>query len=153
MVDTNPKSTASIGGHPLHPMVVPFPIAFFVAAFLTDIAFAKTGQAGWATASVWLLGAGLVGAALAAILGLTDFLGEPRIRALRPAWLHMIANVVAVLLELVNLYLRLGQNVADAAVPPGGLVLSGLVVVLLLFSGWMGGELVYRGRVGVGDRL
>src|SRR6188768_2201636 len=78
----NPKSTASIAGHPLHPMLIPFPIAFFVAAFVWDLAFWRTGNAFWATAALWLLGAGLIMAALAAVVGLVDVLSEPRIRAL-----------------------------------------------------------------------
>src|SRR4051794_34267830 len=69
----NPKSTVSIGGHPVHPMLVPFPIVFFVSTLATDIAYAKTSNVLWATAGVWLLGAGLVMAALAALAGLGDF--------------------------------------------------------------------------------
>jgi len=64
-------------------MLIPFPIAFFVFAFLCDLAFWRTGDGLWATAALWLLGAGLIMAALAAIFGLIDFLGEPRIRALQ----------------------------------------------------------------------
>ena len=59
----NPKSTASIAGHPVHPMLIPFPIAFFVFAFLCDLAFWGTADAFWATAALWLLGVGLVMAA------------------------------------------------------------------------------------------
>jgi uncharacterized membrane protein len=63
----NPKSIASIAGHPLHPMLIPFPIAFLVAAFAFDVAFWQTANTFWASASVWLLGAGIVMAALAAV--------------------------------------------------------------------------------------
>jgi len=80
---TNPRSTASIAGHPIHPMLIPFPIAFFVATFVCDVVFWQTSNAMWATAAVWLLGAGIVMAALAALAGLPDVLGEPRIRAQR----------------------------------------------------------------------
>ncbi len=99
---------------------------------------------------MWLLGAGLVMAALPALAGFTDFLGERRVRALRDAWMHMIGNLVAVLLEAVNFYLRWAGG-AEAAVAPAGVVLSGVVVVLLLFNGWKGWELVYRHRVGIAD--
>ena len=57
-------------------MLVPFPIAFFIGAFLADIAYLTLGDPFWATAAAWLIGAGLVGAALAALAGFTDFLGE-----------------------------------------------------------------------------
>jgi uncharacterized membrane protein len=145
----NPKSTAKIAGHPLHPMIIPFPIAFFVAAFACDVAFSRTGHSAWPTASLWLIGAGLVMAAVAALAGLTDFLGSRQIRALRPAWLHMIGNVIAVVLELINFLLRYRNG--TAAVPPTGIVLPGIAVLILLFTGWMGWEMVYRHRVGIAD--
>src|SRR5438067_5257433 len=84
----NPRSTASIAGHPIHPMLIPFPIAFFVATFVCDLVFWATGNTSWADATLWLLGAGLIMAVLAAVAGLTDFLGEPQIRALDTAWWH-----------------------------------------------------------------
>lgn len=146
----NPQVTAKIAGHPIHPMLIPFPIAFFVGTLAADIAFWRTGDAFFARGAVWLLGAGLVMAALAALAGLTDFLGSRAIRALRPAWQHMIGNVTAVVLEAVNLALRLGDPAG--AVVPTGLGLSLAVTLLLLFNGWKGWEMVYRGRVGVADR-
>jgi uncharacterized membrane protein len=96
----NPRSTASIAGHPIHPMLVPFPIAFFVGAFVTDLVFWRTGVAFWSAASFWLLSAGLVMAALAAVVGLIDVLSDPRIRML--AWWHVGGNVLAVLISLYN---------------------------------------------------
>jgi len=79
------RSTARIGGHPIHPMLVPFPIAFLIGALLSDLAYAGTRNAFWATASAWLVGAGVVGGVLAALAGVTDFLGNERIRALNDA--------------------------------------------------------------------
>ena len=149
MDGSNPRSTAKIAGHPIHPMLIPFPIAFFVGTLAVDIVYSQTGGPFWATAGRWLLGAGLVMAALAATAGLTDFLGEPRVRALRAAWHHMIGNIVAVLAEIVNLWQRLEQG--DAFVVPTGLVVSAGVTLLLLYNGWRGWEMVYRGRVGVAD--
>ena len=150
MSDINPHSTAKVAGHPLHPMIVPFPIAFFVSAFVTDLVYLNGASRGWATASMWLLGAGIAMALLAAVLGFTDFMGDRRVRNLRHAWWHMIGNLIAVVLEAVNVYLRSTQGV-EAAIVPAGAALSGVVVVLLLFNGWMGWELVYRHRVGVSD--
>ena len=144
----NPRSTAQIGGHPIHPMLIPFPIVCFVGAFVTDIIFLRSGDAGWAEASRWLLGFGLGTAALAAIAGLIDFMGDDRIRRLNHALQHMIANVAAVVLEVVNLAIRFGN---DDAVGGLGVYLSGVVVLLLLFSGWRGGDLVYVHHVGVHD--
>jgi uncharacterized membrane protein len=143
----NPKSTAQIAGHPLHPMLIPFPVAFLVATFVCDLIFWRTGNAGWSAASMWLLGAALVMAALGAVTGLTDFMGDQRIRDLSAAWHHMLGNVVAVVLSLINWYWRYSGG--DAAVLPWGLVLSTLVVLILLYTGWRGWEMVYRHRVAV----
>jgi len=146
---TNPHSTASIAGHPIHPMLIPFPIAFFVSTFVCDLVFWQTANAAWATAATWLLGAGIVMAALAAVAGLTDFLGEQRIRALNAAWWHAGGNVIVVLIELYNWYARYSEG--TAAIVPKGLVLSLVVVCILLFTGWRGWEMVYRHRVGIAD--
>src|ERR1041385_6409699 len=93
----NPKSTAAIAGHPIHPMLIPFPVACFVLAFVCDLGFWKSGDPFWATASTWLLGVGLIGAALAAVAGLIDLFGDDRTRNLNDAWLHAGGNIVAVL--------------------------------------------------------
>jgi uncharacterized membrane protein len=149
MDGSNPRSTAQFMGHPIHPSLVPFPIAFFIGALLADLAFLKTADAFWATAAVWLIGAGLVGAALAAVAGFTDFLGDRRVRALGDAWVHMLGNVTVVVIELVNLYLRLDDPAA--ALPSPGVYLSGATFLLLGLIGWKGGELVFRHRVGVSN--
>jgi Predicted membrane protein len=151
MSQSNPRSTASIAGHPIHSMLIPFPIAFFVSTFLSDVAYWVSGDELWATASLWLLGAGLVMAGLAAVVGLIDVLGEAQIRQLNDAWLHAGGNIVAVLIELYNFYSRYEEG--PAAIVPTGTVLSGLVVAILLFTGWKGWELVFRHRVGVAESL
>ena len=147
---TNPKSTAQIAGHPLHPMLIPFPIAFFVATFLADIVFFNTTNTGWVMATEWLLGAGLVMAALAALAGLTDFLGERRIRNLDVSWWHAGGNVLAVLISLYNFYIRYTAGAA-AGLTNTDIVLSGAVVGIFLITGWLGWEMVYKHRVGVAD--
>ena len=144
----HPQSTAKIGGHPIHPMLVPFPIVCFIGALVTDLAFLHYGNAhGWAVAGRILLVVGLIMAALAAVTGLTDFLGEKRIQG-SDAIHHMLANVSAVVIEVVNLFLRWHN---DAAIGKIGVYLSALVVLILLYSGWKGGELVYRHGMGVQD--
>jgi len=145
----HPKSTARLATHPIHPMLVPFPIVCFIGAFVVDIMYTSNHVEGWAIASHWLLGVGLGTAALAATAGLIDFLGDERVRGLGDAVKHMLANVTAVVLEAVNLALRLGnRDFIDST----GIYISGVVVLILLYSGWKGGELVYRHGVGVLDR-
>ena len=131
-------------------MLIPFPIAFFVATFLCDLAYWQSPNAAWATAAIWLLGAGIVMAALAALAGLTDVIGDVRVRALDEIWWHAGGNAVVVLLEIYNWYARYTQG--SAAVVPKGLIISLIVVGILLFTGWKGWEMVYRGRVGVADK-
>jgi uncharacterized membrane protein len=146
----NPQSTAKIGNHPLHPMLIPFPVAFLVGAFVSDLGFLGTGDGFWARASMWLIGAAIAMALLAALAGFADFFSEPRIRALSDAWYHMIGNLTAVVIALVNFALRYSQG-AEPAIRPWGAVLSFVVVGILLFTGWKGWEMVYRHRVAVLD--
>jgi uncharacterized membrane protein len=148
---TNPKSTAQIAGHPIHRMLIPFPIACFVLTLVSDLAFWRTSNDFWASASLWLLGVGLIMAALAAVMGLIDVLGDVQIRNLSDAWLHAGGNVIVVVIELYNWYSRYEHG--SAAVIPTGLILSLVVVLILLFTGWKGWEMVYRHRVGVSDQL
>lgn len=145
----NPRSTASIAGHPIHPMLIPFPIAFFVSTLVCDLVYWATGNTSWFDATLWLLGAGIVIALLAAAAGLTDVLGDAQIRAMSTAWWHAGGNVLAVAIEIVNWLLRYAQG--SEAVLPIGVILSLIVVLILLFTGWKGWEMVYRGRVGVSD--
>src|SRR3954471_24637376 len=143
----HPHSTAKIGDHPIHPMLIPFPIVCFIFTFVLDVLYAR-GDTGVASASNWVLGVGLMMAALAAAAGLTDYLGDERIRRLGDALKHMLANVTAVVLEVVNLVLRLNN---PGFAQSTGVYLSGVVVLILLYSGWKGGDLVYRHGIGVHD--
>ena len=116
-------STARIAGHPIHPMLVPFPIAFLIGALLADLAFWNTRDPFWGVAGAWLVGAGVAGGALAALAGLTDFLGSRRVRALGTAWVHFLGNATAIVLAICNLYLRTSATSATEAVLPWGLAL------------------------------
>jgi uncharacterized membrane protein len=146
MYGENPHSTAQIGGHPIHPMLIPFPITCLVGAFVTDLLFLNTGDPGFAKASQWLIGFGIGTALLAATFGLIDFMGDDRIRRLGTALQHMIANVAAVVVSIINFAVRLNDHTDVASL---GVYLSGVVVLILLYSGWLGGHLVYRHRVAV----
>lgn len=150
MAYDNPQSTAKIAGHPIHPMLVVFPIAFWIAALVCDIVYLGDGAAGWAVAAMWLVGAGAVMAIIAALAGFADFFGDSRVRRIRHAWNHMIGNAIALVLSLLSLSLRVSEGAAEA-VAPWGVALSAIVVIMIGYTGWLGGELVYRHRVGVSD--
>src|SRR4051812_39823456 len=141
------RSRASIMGHPLHPMIVPFPIAFLVGTLATDLVFRSTGDPSWAMFSKWMLVAGLVTAAIAAVLGLIDFVGIKRVRSGLIGWAHMGGNVTAVVLSLISLIARWNDPVHG--LDSIGLPISVIVTVVLIGTGWLGGELVYRRKVGV----
>jgi uncharacterized membrane protein len=145
--ERHPHSTAKISDHPIHPMLVPFPIVCFIMTLILDILYVR-GDTGVAGATNWLLGVGLVMGALAAVAGLTDFLGDDQVRGLGDALKHMLANVTAVVLEVVNFALRLKNPDFIAST---GVYISVVVVLILLYSGWKGGNLVYRHGVGVHD--
>jgi uncharacterized membrane protein len=144
---SNPHATARIAGHPLHPMLVPIPITCFVGTLVTDIAYWRSANMQWANMSAWLLTAGLIVALLAVIAGFIDFLGDRSIRDLRAVWIHAGGNAIALVLALFNAFIH--SRDAYTSVVPTGLILSALTVLILLVTGWMGWELVYRHRVGV----
>ncbi len=140
------KSTASVAGHPLHPMLVPFPIAFWVGAFVSDLVYWATTDPFWARMSLWLVGAGVIMGALAAVLGLTDFLTIPRARQ-QTGWIHFLGNALALVISLANVLLRASNPVAP--VLPVGIILSAVTTAILVVTCWMGGELAYRHEIGV----
>ncbi len=147
MAADNPRSTASILGHPLHAMLVPIPITCFVGTLITDLVYWKTATIMWANISAWLLVVGLVVAAFAALAGVIDFFGDRRIRELKAAWIHGLGNGLAVILSIFNAFVH--SRDAYTSVVPTGLILSVLVVLILLVTAWTGGEMVYRHGVGV----
>lgn len=144
-----PRSTARIMGHPIHAMLVTFPIAFFVGALVTDVVYARTANLMWQYFSIWLITAGLIMGGLAATAGLVDYLGDRRVRQAKPATPHMVLNILALALSLLNAFVH--SRDGWTAVVPDGLVLSGVVVLILGVSAWLGGSLTYRHGVGVAE--
>ncbi len=147
MASDNPRCTASIGGRPIHAMLVPFPLTCFVGTFITDVVYWKTANMLWADMSDWLLTTGLVISIFVVIAGLIDFFGDRRIRDLRAAWLHGAGNGVALILSIFNALIHTRD--AYTSVVPTGLILSALVVLILMFTGWQGWTMVHRHGVGV----
>lgn len=140
-------SKAAIAGHPIHPVLIPFPIAFLVGALLTDLTYWWTGDPFWARGSLWLIVAGLAGGLLAAVFGLIDFLSIGRAREHLTGWIHFLGNATVLVLALVNVILRWGAP--TTAVLPWGLILSAIIASILVVTGWLGGELTFRHMIGV----
>jgi len=149
MLSADPGSV-SLGGRPLHAMLVPIPIVCFAATLITDIVYWQTAAMLWADMSAWLLLVGLIVSLFAAPAGIIDFFGDPHIRKLRAAWIHGIGNITALILSIFNCLIHTRD--AYTSVVPSGLILSALVVAILLVTGWNGWALVHRHGVGVRRR-
>jgi uncharacterized membrane protein len=145
----HPQSTATIAGHPIHTMLVPFPIVCFVLALVTDIVYWQTSNLMWAEFSAWLLLAGIAFGVLAAVFGAVDFLASSEVRDQRPAWPHAIGNVIVLVLAFFNNLVHAHDG--WTAVVPWGLILSATTVLLILVTGWLGASLVHIHGVGVRD--
>ena len=139
------------GSRAIHSLLVPFPIAFFVIALLSDIAFGSTGIGGFAAASLWLIGAGLISAMIAGIAGVFDFLYAHRPLRLNDVRFHAAATVGLVILQCLNFFLRQADPATN--ILPQGVALSVLSVVLMLMIGRMGRRLAPERRDTPEDRL
>jgi uncharacterized membrane protein len=138
------ETPASILKHPIHVMLIPIPIGAWIFALVADVVAAANGDPTWSTAAFYAIGVGVVGALLAAVPGLIDLLSLPPGPTRRTGIVHMSVNLVAVAVFVLNLGLR--WNEPDRA---GSVLLTVLGVLLIGVSGWLGGEMVYRGGVGV----
>ena len=147
------KSSVVVAKHPLHPMLVTIPIGAFLLTLIGDLAYAGTNNTFWYSFSTWTMGIGIIGGLLAAIPGLIDYLTVvPKGLAKRQATLHMVLNVSIVALFAINLGLRLFSTASTGTNWWLSLTLTIIGNATLLFSGWLGGELVYRHRIGVEER-
>jgi uncharacterized membrane protein len=145
--DSGIPSTVAIAKHPLHPLIVTFPIAFLSGAAGADLGYLLTHDPFWARAAIWLIGAGFISGLVAAVTGMSDFLRIDRVRKRSAGWIHMTGNIAAMALTLVNWILR--WNNVEGAIWPVGIIISVIVASLLAITGWYGAELIYRHKVAV----
>jgi uncharacterized membrane protein len=143
------ESRAKLFGHPVHQMLIVFPLGLLATAAIFDIIYLVTGGSGWAYTSYYLIGAGMAGGVIAAVFGLIDFLAIPkRTRARRVGATHGIGNVIVLGLFWMSFYMRIGRFENPPAVALG---LSIFAMILATVTAWLGGELVDRLGVGVDD--
>ena len=142
------STPASIAQHPLHPMLVVFPIGLWIFSLISDFVFLLRGDPAWNDVAFYTMAGGLVGALFAAVPGFVDMfsINDPKVGKM--AWNHMLLNLIAVAIFALNFYLRIG-NTAGAALP---ILLSVTGVLFIAVSGWLGGELVYVHGMGVQQR-
>ncbi|WP_036480070.1 DUF2231 domain-containing protein [Myxosarcina sp. GI1] len=140
-------SSISIFGHPIHPILVIFPVAFLSGAAGSDIGYWLTKDFFWARASLWLIGLGGLAGVLAALIGMVDFIRVKKVRRRTAGWAHMFINVAVLVLTFVNFGLRLGDP--QTTIIPVGIILSLVIATLLSVGGWYGGELSFRHKIGV----
>ena len=139
-------SPASVQQHPIHPMLVPFPIALWIFSLVCDVIYAMGwGGAVWDEMAFYTMVGGLLGALAAAVPGYLDYrsLTDPTVKKIGQ-W-HMLINLSVVVLYAVNLWFRTKAE-PGAAFP---IMLSVLAVAMLGVSGWLGGHLVYVHGVAV----
>lgn len=144
-------SKASIGGHPVHPMLIPFPLALWTTSFLTDVLFYFRRSTSLPLISKFLLAAGCLGAIAAAIPGIIDWMSIKHKDVKKIANWHARLNVIALLIFAASLYLRM--NSGGVALVGYSLkipfLLSFVGVILIAISGWLGGSMSFEHGVGV----
>jgi uncharacterized membrane protein len=143
------ESRAKLFGHPVHPMLIVFPLGLLATAVIFDIIGIVSRNGAWSAIAYYMIPAGIIGGLVAAVFGLIDWLAIPRgTRARAIGSYHAIANVIVLALFAISWVLR----VPEPTLPSGwALLLSFAGAVLALVSGWLGGELVDRLGIGVDD--
>jgi uncharacterized membrane protein len=144
------ESHAKLLGHPVHPMLIVYPVGLLSAAVLFDLLYLATNKEQLATFSFWAILAGVVGGLAAALFGLIDWLAIPReTRAKRIGMYHGLGNLVVVGLFVLSFLTRMSDATYLPDTTP--LLLGVLGLAIALMTAWLGGELVFRLRVGVDD--
>jgi uncharacterized membrane protein len=145
----NMESRAKLLGHPIHQMLIVFPLGLLATAVVFDLLAMTLGNGYWSEIAYWMIAAGVVTGLLAAPFGAVDWLAIPSgTRAKRIGAAHGLGNVVVVLLFAVSWVMRGETPAAPQAL---ALALSFAAGGLALFTGWLGGELVDRLGIGVDE--
>ena len=147
-------SKASIGGHPVHPMLVSFPIGLWITSFAADVLFYfQRNWTGLLFVSKCMIAAGCLGAVAAAIPGIIDWLSITNGEVKRIANWHARLNIIALIVFAISLYFRMRAGAHwvnyNMRIP---FLLSLLGVVLISISCWLGGELTFKHGVGAAPK-
>jgi uncharacterized membrane protein len=135
------SSPATINKHPIHPILVTVPVGLWLFSFIADILYLTNwGSAAWLDVGYYAMLGGLVGALVAAIPGLMDYFTITDAPTKRLGTKHLIINLTLVVLYAANLVTRAGR----LEIMTISYVLSFAGVILLVYSGWLGGEMIFR---------
>jgi uncharacterized membrane protein len=141
------ESRAKIAGHPVHPMLIVFPLGLLATAVVFDVIYLVSGNGKWAEISYWMIAAGLIGGLLAAVPGWIDWLAIPSdTRAKGVGLAHGLGNMIVIIMFVLSWMLRRGDVTSPGTV---AFILSFGGAALAIVTGWLGGELVERLGVGV----
>jgi len=143
------ESRAKLFGHPIHPMLIVFPLGLLITSLIFDFIRMGTGNGIWSLVAFYSIGAGIIGGLLSAVFGAIDWWAIPQnTRAKRLGLWHGLGNVVVILLFIGSWLLR---RVTPENPPAPAVVLSIVAVLLGAVTAWLGGELVDRLGIGVDD--
>ena len=143
------ESHVAIAGHPLHAMLVAFPIALGFCVLAADLLFWWTGDGFWPVVAGWAAFGAFVMGVVAGITGTVELLIVPGIRNRSASWTHFVLAVMLLSLMGANWWLRVGAP--EAAVLPVGLTLSLIVAGMTAVTGWHGGKLVFDYQIGTSE--
>jgi uncharacterized membrane protein len=144
------ESRFKVLGHAAHPILIVFPLGLLATSVIFDILCAATGNAQFPVASYWMIAAGIIGGLVAAVPGLVDWLAIPKdTRAKRIGLYHAVGNDIVLVLFAVSWWLRRGAPNHEPTTV--AFALSIVAVLLALFTGWLGGELIERHAMSVHD--
>ena len=141
------RAKARLLGHPIHPMLIVFPMGLLTVAAIFDVIYVCTHNDQWSNLSYWMIASGVIGGLIAAVFGIIDWFGIPEdTRAKYIGLSHGCSNVVVVVLFIVSWFMR-RPNPETPGI--AAMMVGWIGIVIALFGSWLGGELVYRLNVGV----
>lgn len=139
-------SVVAVVGHPIHVMMVHFPIAFVMATLVIDLAYWWSGDEFFVRAGLWSTGVAFWMGMAASLVGIAELLLVRGIRLHEASWSHAVAAMTLVAIAGANWGMRM---LDPTTILPHGLALSALGSVMVGFAGWHGGKLVFDHGVGI----
>nr|WP_243452610.1 DUF2231 domain-containing protein [Polymorphobacter multimanifer] len=143
-------SKIAVAGHPIHAMLVAFPVALAFCTFGADGFYWLTGELFWARAALWASGMAFLIGVLAGISGTVELLMVPGIRRRAASWSHFIFAMMLLSVLGANWGYRLDGY--EQAVLPWGILVSALAAGATALTGWHGGKLVFDYQIGTSSK-